>query len=42
METNTVWKLLKDLSTKRGITEISINGPKTVFVNEKENSFSSQ
>jgi pilus assembly protein CpaF len=32
METNTVWKLLNDLSTKKGITEISINGPQTVFV----------
>ncbi len=29
---NTVWKLLTDLSNKRGISEISINGPEKVFV----------
>jgi pilus assembly protein CpaF len=29
---NSIWNLLQDLSTKSGITEISINGPKNVFV----------
>jgi len=29
---NSIWNLLNDLSTKSGITEISINGPKNVFV----------
>lgn len=29
---NSIWKLLTDLNTKSGITEISINGPKHVFV----------
>ena len=33
METeNTVWKLVNDLNTKKGITEIVINGPKSIFV----------
>ena len=31
-ETNSVQKLLDDLSRKKGISEISINGPKEVFV----------
>jgi pilus assembly protein CpaF len=30
--TNTVWNLVNELSSKKGITEIVINGPKTVFV----------
>ncbi len=29
---NTVWALVNDLASKKGITEIVINGPKTVFV----------
>lgn len=29
---NSVWKLINDLNTKKGITEIVINGPKSVFV----------
>ena len=29
---NTVWKLINDLNTKKGITEIVINGPKSIFV----------
>jgi pilus assembly protein CpaF len=29
---NTVWKLVNDLNTKKGITEIVINGPKSIFV----------
>ncbi|MBT7610858.1 MAG: CpaF family protein [Bacteriovoracaceae bacterium] len=29
---NTVWNLVNELSAKKGITEIVINGPKTVFV----------
>jgi len=29
---NSVWKLVNDLATKKGITEIVINNPKTVFV----------
>lgn len=29
---NSIWNLLNDLSTKSGITEVSINGPKNVFV----------
>jgi pilus assembly protein CpaF len=29
---NSVWKLINDLSSKKGITEIVINNPKTVFV----------
>lgn len=29
---NSVWNLLNDLQTKKGITEVVINGPKTVFV----------
>lgn len=29
---NTVWALLSELQTKKGITEVVINGPKTVFV----------
>jgi pilus assembly protein CpaF len=29
---NTVWNLINDLSKKAGITEISINGPRQVFV----------
>jgi len=29
---NPVWKMLEDLATKKGITEIVINGPKSVFV----------
>lgn len=35
---NTVWKLLSDLATKKGITEIVINDPKRVFV-EREGNF---
>ncbi len=35
---NSVWQLLHDLSSKSGITEIVINGPKTVFV-EREGRF---
>ena len=35
---NTVWNLINDLSTKKGITEIIINDPKTVFV-EREGRF---
>ena len=30
--TNTVWSLVNELASKKGITEIVINGPKTVFV----------
>lgn len=29
---NSVWQLVKDLENKKGITEIVINGPSTVFV----------
>jgi pilus assembly protein CpaF len=29
---NSIWNLLNDLGSKSGITEISINGPKNVFV----------
>jgi pilus assembly protein CpaF len=29
---NSIWNLLRDLAGKSGITEISINGPKNVFV----------
>lgn len=29
---NPVWKFLEDISTKKGINEIVINGPKSVFV----------
>lgn len=29
---NSVWQLIKDLETKKGITEVVINGPSTVFV----------
>lgn len=29
---NSVWKLVNDLNSKKGITEIVINGPKNVFV----------
>ncbi|EQC46269.1 CpaF family protein [Bacteriovorax sp. Seq25_V] len=29
---NPVWKMLEDLATKKGITEIVINGPKSIFV----------
>jgi pilus assembly protein CpaF len=35
---NSVWKLLQDLSNKKGISEISINSPKEVFV-EREGKF---
>ena len=35
---NSVWNLLNDLSKKSGITEILINGPKSVFV-EKSGEF---
>ena len=38
MNDNTVWKLLNDLSTKKGITEISINSPSRVFV-EREGKY---
>ena len=31
-ENNSVWKLLNDLSSKKGITEVSINKPNRVFV----------
>ena len=27
-----VWKLIRELETKKGITEISINGPREVFI----------
>jgi pilus assembly protein CpaF len=29
---NSVWNLINDLQAKKGITEVVINGPKTVFV----------
>lgn len=29
---NSVWSLINDLNSKKGITEVVINGPKTVFV----------
>ncbi|AYF45024.1 MULTISPECIES: CpaF family protein [Halobacteriovorax] len=32
MTENSIWKMLDDLSTKRGISEIVINGPNSVFV----------
>ncbi len=32
MAENSVWKMLEDLSTKKGISEIVINGSKNVFV----------
>ncbi|WP_412469715.1 CpaF family protein [Oceanospirillum sp. RT-1-3] len=32
MAENSVWKMLEDLSTKKGISEIVINGTKNVFV----------
>jgi pilus assembly protein CpaF len=32
MSQNTVWNLINDLNKKSGITEISINGPKHIFV----------
>ncbi len=32
MNANSIWNLLNDLSKKNGITEILINGPKSVFV----------
>ncbi|MFG1492091.1 CpaF family protein [Halobacteriovorax sp. ZH4_bin.1] len=32
MADNSVWKMLEDLSTKKGISEIVINGTKNVFV----------
>lgn len=35
---NTVWNLINELSTKKGITEIVINNPRTVFV-EREGKF---
>ena len=35
---NSVWKLLADLATKKGITEIVVNDPKRVFV-EREGNF---
>lgn len=35
---NTIWRMLQDLSTKKGISEISINGPRTVFV-ERDGKF---
>lgn len=37
-ERNTVWKLLRDLASKKGITEISINDARHVFV-EREGKF---
>ena len=37
-EENTVWKLIKDLSHKKGITEIAINKPDLIFV-EREGQF---
>ena len=33
---NKVWSLLQDLGAKRGITEIIINGPKTIFVEQND------
>jgi len=36
--TNTVWNLINELSTKKGITEIVINNPRTVFV-ERDGKF---
>ncbi len=36
--TNSVWNLINELSTKKGITEIVINNPRTVFV-EREGKF---
>ncbi len=35
---NTLWRMLNDLSTKKGISEISINGPRSVFV-ERDGKF---
>lgn len=35
---NTVWKLIQDLGSKKGITEIVINNPRTVFV-ERQGQF---
>ena len=34
---NTVWKLLHDLSKKRGISEVSINGQKKYSLSVMEN-----
>lgn len=38
IKSNTVWSLLQELSTKKGITEIAINGPKGIFV-ERDGQF---
>jgi pilus assembly protein CpaF len=32
---NKLWSLIQDLSSKQGITEIIVNGPKSVFVEQK-------
>ena len=34
---NSIWSLIKDLGSKTGITEISINGPQSVFVEKSGN-----
>ena len=31
-EQNSMWKLIQDLSAKKGISEIVVNGPKSIFV----------